>query len=242
MLSYNQLIEKNREFATAHKVLKNFGNGPRYTIVDHNQQATFKYPLMWLEDQPHPSSPGMYTEVFRVYMVNQVAQLKSRGDSLMSTNRNEVVSDMIQCAQDLISYWVQDHDYALLDVDKNFNLTVIDDKLDDVVAGCYFDIKFEQAYNYNKCAIPMSGVTPPASGSVVITINSDAWLTYDCGTTADIPVKDTNGTEVGSKVGSEWIVPAAAGSYDYDIYLNGVDTTQNVTIDGTDITFNLGDY
>lgn len=34
----------------------------------------------------------------------------------------------------------------------------------------------------------------------------------------------------------------SSGSYDYDIILNSVDTGQNVTIDGTDVTLNLGDY
>lgn len=156
MLSYNQLIEKNREFATAHKILKNFGNGPRYTITDHNQQATFKYPLMWMEDQPNPLTVGMETTVFRVYMLNQVANLKDRGTDLMSTNRNEVVSDMKQCALDLLAYWVQDHLYDLLDVEKTGQITIIDDKLEDVVAGVYFDLKFNQAFSYNKCAIPIT--------------------------------------------------------------------------------------
>lgn len=42
----------------------------------------------------------------------------------------------------------------------------------------------------------------------IILINGDSFSTVGSGETLDIPVKDTNGSEVGSKVGDEWIVPA----------------------------------
>lgn len=45
---------------------------------------------------------------------------------------------------------------------------------------------------------------------VIVTINGETWETYKTGTVNDIIVKDTDGLEVGSKVGTEWIVPSAS--------------------------------
>ena len=104
MLTYNQLIKQNRTFATNHHVLKNFGNGERYNIVTHNQQATFKYPLMWMEDQQHTAPDGMYVMGWRVYFLDLVPTIKERGTDLEYTNENEVKSNMVQVAQDLISF------------------------------------------------------------------------------------------------------------------------------------------
>lgn len=198
MLNYNQIIELNREFAAAHKILKNFGNGQRWKIVEHNQQATFKYPLMWMEDLPHPSTSGVYTFAFRVYFLDQVANLKERGTDSMTVNDNVVKSDMIQCAQDLISFWAQDHDYPFLDVDKNIQLTPIEDQLEDVVTGGYFDLKITQAFVYNKCAIPMSGVTSPDSDEVSIIGNSVLMSTVLCGQTYSFSIVDQDGAQAGT--------------------------------------------
>ena len=49
-----------------------------------------------------------------------------------------------------------------------------------------------------------ANITAPDS---TITINSASFSTYVSGATSNILVKDGTGTQVGSKVGSEWIVP-----------------------------------
>jgi len=49
-----------------------------------------------------------------------------------------------------------------------------------------------------------ANITAPDS---TITINSASFLAYPSGATSNILVKDGTGTQVGSKVGSEWIVP-----------------------------------
>jgi hypothetical protein len=52
-----------------------------------------------------------------------------------------------------------------------------------------------------------SDITAPDS---TITINSASFSPYPSGATSNILVKDGTGTQVGSKVGSEWIVPASS--------------------------------
>lgn len=237
MQSYNQIIKLNRDFADAHKVLQNFGNGERWNIVEHNQQASHKYPLMWMEDLPISISGKDHFFVFRVYFIDQVAQLKDRGTDLMYTNQAEVKSDMEQCARDLLSYWYHQTDYPLVSIDNTFTITTFTDELEDNVAGCYVDVRIKQPFEYPDCEIPMTGITPPDT-DVDITVNSTTFTSVVCGGDYNVVVKDTDGNLVGSKVGSEWIVNVS-GSYDYDVYFDGVDSGQNVTVDGTNITINL---
>jgi len=209
MLTYNQLIKQNRTFADNHYALKNFGNGERYNIVTHNQEATFKYPLMWMEDLPHTAPDGMYVMGWRIYFLDLVPTIKERGTDLQYTNENEVKSNMVQVCQDLISFWVQDKNNALLDIERNFNITTITDQLEDRVTGCFVDIKLTQPFNYNSCIIPMSGVDPAPSSNVVITINGSTFVTAACGVDEDIPVIDQDDNPVGSKVGANWVVNTA---------------------------------
>ena len=103
--------------------------------------------MMWVEDQPFPFSTQSVTYSFRVYFLAQVATLKNATTTtLEQTNVVEVKSDMLQCAQDLVSYWVQDHVYDDLDIDKNTLATPFHDTLQDSLTGFYIDIKLEQGF------------------------------------------------------------------------------------------------
>lgn len=245
MLSYKLVIEKFEEFASAHHILKSFGTGEAWQIVEHDKQKNRKYPMMWVEDLPFPTSgsfgtAGVTTYTFRVYFLQQVPTLKNTTtETLEQANVVRAKSDMLQCAQDIQAFWVQDHNYPELDMDKNTLATPFHDILNDSLTGFYVDIKLEQAFSYNICAVPMDGVPPPPESIVTITINGATFTTVVCGLTEDIIVKDGTGTQVGSKVGDEWIVPTAGGSFTYDLLFNGIDTGQDILVDGTDITINL---
>ncbi len=242
MLSYNQIIKLNKEFADNHYVLQNFGNGERWQVVDHNQDATFKYPLMWMEDLISPVQDKEFIYSFRIWFVTRVEAPSDRDGNPIYFEYAKGKSDMIQCAQDLIAYWVQDNNYPSMDIDRSVSIETFIDTTDDKLTGCYADIRFRETFNYDSCIIPVEGASTPPSTDVVLTINDSAFATYTQGTTNNITVKDTNGAEVGSKVGSEWIVPAASSSFTYDLLINSVDTGTDLTVDGSNITINLGDY
>lgn len=157
MLSYNQIIKISRAFQQAHQVLKNFGNGPEADMILHNQQATYKYPLMWMIDVPSNFQEGIESFNFRVVFMAPVVTLKDRGTDLMSTNVNEVKSDMMQCAGSFISYWVNQTDnYDTLGFDRNINRETFEDYTDDKLAGCSIDIRFYQPMNYDVCILPLT--------------------------------------------------------------------------------------
>ena len=236
-LTYNQIIKVLNDFATNHYQINQFGNGDLWEVVEHNQTKDFNYPLLWVQDQPNSTTNGEIEMTFRCFFINLVQKDES--------NENEVKSDMQQCCLDLLAYWKKQTDYRLVSVDVNTTLTSFTERFNDELTGWWIDIKLTQQFKYDKCAIPMDGITPQPTNCLpaTITINGDTFTTVASGSSEDILVKDDNGLTVGSKVGSEWIVPAAGtGSFDYDIILNSVDTGQNVTVDGTDITLNLGDY
>ena len=199
MQTYNQIIKLNNQFSDNHKILKTFGNGKAYDIVLHNQEEWFKYPVMWMEDLPHPLNQNEFTYSFRVYFIAQVANLTARDGDNMLTNENEVKSDMIECAKDLLSFWAQDTTYSDLDLVKSGNITTITDKLADRITGCYVDLKLKQGFRYNKCAIPMVGIDPPPSETcqdATETFNGSSITSIPSGGNKDIIVRNDADTPV----------------------------------------------
>ena len=229
MLTYNQILKISRSFQQAHHVLKNFGNGGEWDRVVHNQQPAYKYPLMWMDDLPSLLFEGAEVYSFRVAFMAPVVTLKDRDSDLMSTNVNEVKSDMIQCSNDFIAYWVGQTDaYDGLVLEKSISRTTFEDVTDDKLAGCYIDITFRQAFDYNSCSVPMGTPTslPDTCAPVLIyedgvlvdtipsggtysyssgggvasqTFNGGAVTDQDSGTTKVITVKDSGGNNVGTK-------------------------------------------
>lgn len=211
MLSYEKIISINKDFAENHYVIKNFGNGERWQISDHDQDPSFKYPLMYIEDLPFPVGNKQFQYSLRAWFVTRVEAPEDRGSELLYAEYAKAKSDMVQCATDLIAFWVQDTNYPTLDIDKNVTVQTFIDRGEDKFTGCYVDVKFKEVFDYNNCIIPMDGVPTPDPDEVTITINSDSFVSVDCNNTYNVVVKDTGGNLVGNKVGSEWIVPASGG-------------------------------
>ena len=159
MLSYNELIKINKQFADNHYVIKNFGNGERWQIIDHQQTASFKYPLMFMEDLPMPFGDHSFTFNFRVWFVTRVEAPKERGTELLYAEFAKGKSDMIRCAQDFYSNWIQDIDYVEIDFQRTGNLETFIDQDPDNYTGCYVDVAFLTNFNYDKCLIPSSDNT-----------------------------------------------------------------------------------
>jgi hypothetical protein len=75
-----------------------------------------------------------------------------------------------------------------------------------------------------------SNITAPDS---TITINSASFSPYPSGATSNILVKDGTGTQVGSKVGSEWIVPTNDKTliFEFNFQISTTDIIATVTAD-----------
>jgi hypothetical protein len=82
-------------------------------------------------------------------------------------------------------------------------------------------------------------IIPDPSGGpcsdATVTVNGSAWGTIPSGGTGNIPVRNTAGTQVGSKVGSDWIIPNDAVT-NSDASVTVSDIVQGVTRVLSDIT------
>jgi len=206
MLTYNQILKISRTFQQADQVLKNFGNGADADMVLHNQQSTYKYPLMWMDDLPDSLSEGSEVYSFRVWFLAPVVTLKDRDSDLMSTNVNEVKSDMIQCSNNFIAYWVnQTTAYDDLVLEKSVSRNKIEGLTDDNLTGCYIDITFRQNFDYDWCTLPMGTPTAQPDSCAPVLIYEDGILVETV---------------------------ASGGTYSY---VSGGATTYNVIVDGVTI-------
>lgn len=154
MLSYKELIKANQTFADNHYVIQNFGAGERWQVTQHDQTASFKYPLMFMEDTPQPYSKGEYVYSFRIWFVTRVESPKDRGDDILFQEYTNAKNDMIICAQNLISHWVQDIDYPELDISTSGSVETFTEETPDRITGCWLDVQFKVNFNYDKCLIP----------------------------------------------------------------------------------------
>lgn len=209
MITYKQIIKASKSFSDAHHILKNFGNGELWQLSDHDQSDNFEYPLMYMVDSP--SSPGSKSWVyaFRVYFVSRVQAPKDRDGNPIYFEYTSEKSAMIACAQDFLSYWVQDNNYKMT-IDQTLGVTTFIDVQEDNVTGCYVDLRFVVPFTYDSCIIPMDGVPDPDSLNVEIYVNDTLYYTLTPGSSLMLNVIDTDGNPVDATVsGNNVIVPTA---------------------------------
>ena len=125
-----------------------------------------------------------------------------------------------------MSFWAQDSTYSDLDLVKSGNITTITDKLADRITGCYVDLKLKQGFRYNKCAIPMDGITPPPSEAcedATETFNGSSITSIPSGGNKDIIVRNDADTpvQVGTIItntASSLIIEVPEGAEDVRLY------------------------
>lgn len=208
-MTYNQIIERNQEFSNAHDDLNNFGVGGDFDMVLGDQENPYRYPLMWMEDLPSPIETGLESFNFRVYFLGLVTELEHREGDLISTNRNEVISNMRSVAIDFLAYWKQ------LRSDNNVRFSILttinvsEDITPDKLYGVNIDVSFKVLQTFNKCIIPMSGIPTPESQDVSIYGNDTLMVTVACGNNYEFEIRNESGNLVGdyNPITKIWTVP-----------------------------------
>lgn len=247
-MTYNQIIERNQEFSDAHRDLKNFGVGGDFDMVLGDQENPYRYPLMWMEDLPSPIETGLESFNFRVYFLGLVTELEHREGDLISTNRNEVISNMRSVAIDFLSYWKQ------LRSDNNVRFSILttinvsEDITPDKLYGVNIDVSFKVLQTFNKCIIPMSGIPTPESQDVSIYGNDTLMVTVACGNNYEFEIRNESGDLVGTwnAITKIWTVPDGGGSASIDIAVNGtpfytgVSTNQDLPVKDSTGSNNVG--
>jgi hypothetical protein len=165
------------------------------------------YPLMLVYPLGGSLSGTSYTRNYRVVIADRV--LKSEGNEL------EVESDTQLIALDVLAYWMKLGTNERFSITSSNTITPFWEKWGDEVTGHFVDIGIEEFYDFNSCAIPLSGSIPspvnPCKDARIL-INSVIYGNAPSDTNFNVVVKDQLGALVGSLIGGEWIVNTGGGS------------------------------
>ena len=159
------------------------------------------YPLMLVYPLGGSLSGTTYSRNYRVIIADRV--LKSEGNEL------EVESDTQLIALDVLAYWMKLGTNERFTITSSNTITPFWEKWGDEVTGHFVDIGIEEFYDFNSCAIPLSGSipTPPnPCKDARISVNSVVYGNAPSDSNFNVVVKDQLGALVGSLIGTEWIV------------------------------------
>lgn len=197
MITYKTIVNACKAFADNHHIIKGFGNGELWQINDHDQDSAFEYPLHYMVDVPSSPGPKSWVYAFRVYFVSRVEAPKDRDGNPIYFEYTSEKSSMIACAQDFLSYWVQDVNYKLT-IEQSLGVTTFIDAQQDGVTGCYVDIRFVVPFDYNNCILPMDDVPAPRllCLPVSLSLDNNVIASIASGDSYNITLKDIDGNPV----------------------------------------------
>lgn len=163
MKTQNQIIKALNDFANAHHQIKSFGSG---SIQDFATSGTTNYSAMWVDYEPATVQDRNVYIGLRIYICDRLLKGKR--------NEREVLSDVLSICLDTVAQMSSNIYGWKLDTSNVSMIPFSDPKHDDEVAGYYFDLSFKQAFDYNRCQIPLSSeITNPGSTDVVTILDQD---------------------------------------------------------------------
>lgn len=167
------------------------------------------YPLMLVYPLGGNLSGTTYSRNYRVIIADRV--LKSEGNEL------EVESDTQLIALDVLAYWMKMGQNERFAITSSNTITPFWEKWGDEVTGHFVDIGIEEFYDFNSCAIPLSGsipIPPNPCKDARISVNSVVYGNAPSDSNFNVVVKNQSGALVGSLIGGEWIVNTGSGCLD----------------------------
>ena len=197
--SLNQLIKIFSDFADSHLQINSFGFGEVYE-ANGNPKVTGNTPTLWIF--PTQATPLENTTIYSFDV--RCWDLVTKG----KVNENDVLSDCQQTLFDFIQF-IKHNEIFDINVSGDPSMTPFTEQLADDVTGWECSIDIEVNSINSDCMIPMGSITPfpnpnDCTGEVDVLINGSAWGSFTVPDTEDIPVKNTAGTNLGSKVGANW--------------------------------------
>lgn len=219
----NQIKSSFETLASGHYQIHSF-----LYAQEFEQQAyeNLIYPLMLVYPLGGSLSGTTYSRNYRVIIADRV--LKSEGNEL------EVESDTQLIALDVLAYWMKLGQNERFTITSSNTITPFWEKWGDEVTGHFVDIGIEEFYDFNSCAIPLSGSipTPPnPCKDARISVNSVVYGNAPSDSNFNAVVKDQLGSLVGSLIGGEWIVNTGGSCADATYTIE--DTLGNVLYTGS---------
>jgi hypothetical protein len=223
--SLNQLIKIFSDFADSHLQINSFGFGEVYE-ANGNPKVTGNTPTLWI--YPTQATPLENTTIYSFDV--RCWDLVTKGEE----NENDVLSDCQQTLFDFIQFIKHNEIFDINVSGDPSMTPFTEQLADDVTGWeCSIDIEvnsinsdcmipmgsitpFPNPLNCEPVIVTDNGnqITLDAgdtytcsgggAGEVDILINGSAWGSFTVPDTEDIPVKNTAGTNLGSKVGANW--------------------------------------
>lgn len=140
IITINQLMAMFKDFATNHKQLNDFGYGQTSEIGTSRQM---QFPYLWITHRTpsriNVTNKTQVPELILTFLLvdqinNQTNYLNENG--LDSDNGQEIISDMFQVAQDLVTYIsTQMGQYGVMLMEDSISVEPVFDETDDKVYG-----------------------------------------------------------------------------------------------------------
>lgn len=220
MLSKNQIRSLFNQISDESWMLNDFGWGRKWTRTEPAApNSKIYYPILWVVPLDSDVQKGA---IFNRYQI-AVFDLVQEGEG----NEMEVESDTFKILTDVVALLNNQSLYPDLVLDRNsINIREVEhEKYQDKLTGHACTLRIKTWYDADSCAVPGEFTEQSNPNQTNIDVNGEFFISVGCGVTYDLIVKDTNGDEVGSKVGNEWIVPTGGACADATLDVNGTSFT-----------------
>ena len=149
-MTLKQIITRLEQLALSQKQIKTFFVGGSDEFLD-NQDVV--YPACFVELKPD-HNVSLENRIANFNFTIYFFDLLDIANNALK-NRYEIISDMSSIAQDYISL-IYDREYKDWEINEDFNSSVTEYQLQDLVSGISFDISIGKKYDANLCEVPTS--------------------------------------------------------------------------------------
>ena len=236
--TYNQVVTLLSDIATNHYQIHSFVDGDLWEVMESNQAAHKKFPLLWVR----PLSANLEFPFETVRMGIAVMDLVNTDES----NENEVLSDTLTILSDIKSI-LDTPSYAnTFIVSKSASLTPFTERFSAKVTGWAMELDVKIQWLGDRCAIPISSAPTvnnlckpvlvyDQNGNLLATVPSGGTYT-DSTVGADATVRNTDSTYSVTVASGGTLVLADTI---FNFYVNGVLDQTATVASMVNQTFNI---
>lgn len=148
-MTHNQFIKLFSDIADNHRDINSFGSGDLWEYMA-NEGTTWKGIALWVNLMDNTIVDLVDSPKYTFLVMDSVN--KDEG------NEDEVLSDTLRIAKDIIAVLRQPYYEPYFQIQKNFNLNDFTEKFDSEVSGWQFDITFNQPFIYDSCQVNITSI------------------------------------------------------------------------------------
>lgn len=144
----NQIIELLDSYATAHKQINTFQFGDPWEFAESGDVV---YPAMFAVNG---TANVEGKELFMNFTLIFADRIDTDSPSDVNTQETEVLSDMLDVAQDILALLKDPANRDNFNLVGNAVLTPFTERFKDLTAGYAMDIRIKKPMLYNRCQVP----------------------------------------------------------------------------------------